>query len=511
MPENKNLFSKLIENIKNIKNPFITVPNGTVYLYSDMLKLSGSYANALVAIGIQKNDRILVQTEKQIECIWLYLACLRLGAIYITINPAYTLTETEYFITDSKPKLFITTDLNKNLQLLELLKTHNGLTIRDLQETGINSLSAMASCENPDFETYFCKNEDIAAILYTSGTTGRSKGALISHQNLFSNAKTLSNIWHMSSADKLLHILPIYHTHGLFVAFNSTLHAGGSILFHKNFAVADVIDDIPKVTMLMGVPTHYIRLISTREFSRRLTSKMRLFISGSAPLSSEVHSNFKKITGLDILERYGMTETNMITSNPYEGERKSGTVGFPIPGVTVRIRNIETKEITENGSVGSIEVKGPNVFTGYWKMEERAKVDFHDDGFFITGDLGFFDSSGYLNISGRNKDLIISGGLNVYPAEVERIIDSLPEVNESALIGIPHPDFGEGVTAVITLSNRHTTINEQDLRNRIRDQLASFKVPLKIKVKYQLPRNAMGKIQKNLLRTEFENLYSEKS
>ena len=511
MSKNKNLFFQLIQNLKNTKNPFITVPDGTVYLYGDMFKLSGRYANALVTIGVQKNDRILVQTDKQIECIWLYLACLRLGAIYITINPAYTLTETEYFINDSAPKLFVTTDLNKNLELLKFLETRTETIIKDLQKTGNNSLSVMASCENSDFETCFCNNEDIAAILYTSGTTGRSKGALISHQNLFSNAKTLADIWHMSSSDKLLHILPIYHTHGLFVAFNSTLYSGGSILFHKNFAVEAVLDDITKVTVLMGVPTHYIRLISERAFSKELTSTMRLFISGSAPLSSEVHLDFKKITVLDILERYGMTETNMITSNPYEGERKSGTVGFPLPDVTVRIRDIETGKLMENGSVGSIEVKGPNVFTGYWKMEERAKVDFHDDGFFITGDLGFFDSAGYLNISGRDKDLIISGGLNVYPAEVERVIDALPQVGESALIGIPHPDFGEGVTAVITLSNRHTTINEQDLRNRIRNQLASFKVPLKIIVKDELPKNAMGKIQKNLLRTEFEDIYSEKS
>ncbi len=511
MPGNNNLFSRLTENVKNTKNEFIALPDGRVYRYCDMFELTSRYANALKTIGIRKNDRVLAQTEKQIECIWLYLACLRIGAIYITINPAYTLTETKYFISDSKPKLFVITEFNKHAELLELCKTLGEIIVKDLKNTGNNSICALASLESTEFETCVNNNEDIAAILYTSGTTGRSKGALISHQNLFSNAKTLSDIWQMSSSDKLLHILPIYHTHGLFVAFNSTLYAGGSILFHKKFLVDEVIRDISKVTILMGVPTHYIRLISERKFSKQLTSKMRLFISGSAPLSSEVYSNFKKITGLEILERYGMTETNMITSNPYNGERKSGTVGVPLPDVIVRIRDIETGKLNENGSVGSIEVKGPNVFSGYWKMEERAKIDFQKDGFFITGDLGFFDSDGYLNISGRDKDLIISGGLNVYPAEVEQVLDALPEVSESALIGLPHPDFGEGVTAVITLSDKQSTLNEQELRGRISEQLASFKVPLTIKVKERLPKNAMGKIQKNLLRTEFESIYSKKS
>ena len=510
MPENKNLFFQLTKNLQNNESLFISNYDGRTFSYEDMINLSGSYANTLKKLSIKKNDRVLVQTEKKIECIWLYLACLRVGAIYVTINPDYTDSETEYFINDAKPKLIITSNLKKDLKFKTLSKKFYGVIIRDLQKSDENSLPVIASNETYEFKTTFCYDDDIAAILYTSGTTGRSKGAMISHQNLFSNAKTLSMIWQMSPNDILLHILPIYHTHGLFVAFNSIIFSEGSILFHEKFAVNDVIKSIPKVTMLMGVPTHYIRLISEKSFSAKITRKMRLFISGSAPLSSEVHSAFRNITSFEILERYGMTETNMITSNPYDGHRIPGTVGLPLPGVNVRIRDTKTKHIIKNNSVGSIEVKGPNVFSGYWQMRARNKIEFTDDGFFITGDLGFFDSTGYLNISGRDKDMIISGGLNVYPAEVERVLESLPEVNESALIGVPHPDFGEGVTAVITPSNPHIALNEQELRNRIRMQLASFKVPLKIEVKESLPKNSMGKIQKNLLRAEFKDIYLRK-
>lgn len=510
MPENKNLFFQLTKNLQKNESLFISNYDGRTFSYQDMINFSGSYAHTLKKLSIKKNDRVLVQTEKKIECIWLYLACLRVGAIYVTINPDYTVSETEYFINDAKPKLIVTSDLKKNLKLKTLLKKFRGVIIKDLQKSGENSLPLMATNENYKFKTTFCYDDDIAAILYTSGTTGRSKGAMINHRNLFSNAKTLSMIWQMSPEDILLHILPIYHTHGLFVAFNSIIFSEGSILFHENFAVKNVIESIPKVTMLMGVPTHYTRLISEKNFSAKITKKMRLFISGSAPLSSEVHTTFKTITNFEILERYGMTETNMITSNPYDGQRVPGTVGFPLPDVDVRIRDTRTKRIVKNNSVGSIEVKGPNVFSGYWQMKARNKIDFTDDGFFITGDLGFFDSLGYLNISGRDKDVIISGGLNVYPAEVERVLESLPEVNEAALIGVPHPDFGEGVTAIITPSEPDIAINEQELRNRIRLQLASFKVPLKIEVKECLPKNSMGKIQKNLLRAEFKNIYLRK-
>lgn len=507
MPENENLFFQLTKNLENNNFPFARMLDRKLFLYKDMINLSGSYANTLRKLNIQKNDRVVVQTEKQIECLWLYLACLRVGAIYVTLNPDYTLTETEYFIKDAKPKLFVTTDLNKNSGVLELSKTFQDLIVKDLQNHGDNSLPLSASRETHEFKTTFCAGDDIAAILYTSGTTGRSKGAMISHQNLFSNAKTLSILWNISSNDILLHILPIFHTHGLFVAFNSIIYSGGSVQFHEKFMIKDVIDAIPKATMLMGVPTHYIRLIAEKSFTAKITENMRLFISGSAPLSSEVHKVFKEITNLEILERYGMTETNMIASNPYKGRRMPGTVGFPLPNVTVRIRDTETGQIIVNNSVGIIEVKGPNVFSGYWQMEERNKIDFRNDGFFITGDLGYFDSAGYLNISGRNTDLIISGGLNVYPAEVEQVLESFPEINESALIGAPHPDFGEGVTAVITLNDKEIAPDERDLRNRLRKQLASFKVPLKIKVKDHLPKNAMGKIQKNLLRAEFKDIY----
>ena len=507
MFENNNLFFQLTKNLSNLKKPFILIPNDETYSYEDMINISGSYANALSSLGIQNGDRILVKSEKKIECIWLYLACLRVGVIYVSINPSYTVPEIEYFLKDSEPKLFIITDSNDNFELIDLVESKYKCVTKDLQNFGVNSLSVIASRQKCDFQTRFCNGEELAAILYTSGTTGKSKGAMISHKNLFSNARTLSAIWKVSSADVLLHILPIYHTHGLFVAFNSIMYGGGSVLFHPNFSVEETIVALPKVTMLMGVPTHYIRLVTNKSFSQKVTRNVRLFISGSAPLSNEIYLQFKKITDHSILERYGMTETNMITSNPYENERRAGTVGFPLPGVTVRIRDTKTGTLTANGSIGSIEVKGPNVFSGYWKMPARNKIDFQSDGFFVTGDLGFFDTDGYLTISGRDKDLIISGGLNVYPAEVERVIDSLPEVKESALVGLPHPDFGEGVTAVVTLYDSTEGFIEDSLKKQIRKHLAPFKVPLKIIVKNDLPKNAMGKIQKNLLRNELKGTY----
>ena len=512
MSTNKNLFVQLTKNLtENLKKPFILLPNGFVFHYQDMLHLSGSYANALSALGIKKGDRILVQATKKVECIWLYLACLRIGAIFITINPEYNETETNYFLADCEPSLFVSTKKNINVRMINSNKRYKGVKIKTLNRHEDNSIPVMASTRSGHFNTLLSKNDETAAILYTSGTTGKSKGAMISHYNLFSNAKTLAEIWHISSNDTLLHILPIYHTHGLFVAINSIIYAGGSILFHRKFNAEVVIDALPATTMLMAVPTHYNRLLAEKKLSKKVARKVRLFISGSAPLSSEVHKRFKKVTGASILERYGMTETNMITSNPYYGPRKPGTVGIPLPNVKVRIRKTETDELAEQGTIGQIEVKGPNVFSGYWQLPERNQVDFKNDGFFLTGDLGYFDADGYLNISGREKDLIISGGLNVYPAEVEKVINSLPEIYECALIGAPHPDFGEGVTAVITLNDPEISFDERDMKSRLNSQIANYKVPKKIIVVENLPKNTMGKVQKHLLRTKFKNIYSTKA
>ena len=506
MVTNKNLFYQLIENLSNKNLPFLKTALGISFSYRDMINISGQYANALVGLGIKKNDRIIVQSEKQIECIWLYLACLRIGAIYITINPAYTVSETVFFLQDAKPKLFVTNNIKENKALNTILLDNDVSTIIDTKDKDKNSFTAVTKLAKTKFETCFSQGEETAAILYTSGTTGQSKGALLSHSNLFSNAKALSEVWEFSSKDILLHILPIYHTHGLFVAFNTVIASNSSILFLEKFNAAEVINTLSKISVMMGVPTHYIRLLNEKNFVKSVVKDIRLFISGSAPLSPQIHQRFKKITGLSILERYGMTETNMITSNPYRNKRKPGTVGLPLPNVMVRVTNIANGGQVTDGIVGGIEVKGPNVFKGYWQMPEKIKTDFCTDGYFKTGDLGYIDADGYLNISGRSKDLIISGGLNVYPAEVEKIVDTLEGVAESTIIGLPHDDFGEGVTAVVVFKNDFH-FDEAALRKLIGNKLASFKVPMRIIIRESLPKNAMGKIQKNLLRQEYNNLY----
>ncbi len=502
-----NLFHAIEAQLADSGAPFLHVPEDEIVInYGNVLELSGRYANALAALGVGRGDRVAVQTHKRKECIWLYLGCLRLGAVYLPLNTAYTPAEIDYFVRDAEPALFVC-EMNNEKEMEPLMADAGVKHMASLGPNGGGSLPEMAAGCSTTFDTEEIDGDDLAAILYTSGTTGRSKGAMISHENLRSNAMALAEIWRFTADDVLLHALPIYHTHGLFVAINTVLLTGGSMIFMPKFDVDQVMTALPQATAMMGVPTFYIRLLGSPDFDADATRHMRIFISGSAPLSAEIHRSFTARTGHAILERYGMTETNMITSNPYDGERRPGAVGFALPGVSVRVADPESGQVLPDGEIGVIELKGPNVFKGYWRMPEKTSAEFRDDGYFITGDLGYFDKDGYLTISGRGKDLIISGGLNVYPAEVENQIDEQPEVAESAVIGVPHPDFGEGVTAIVVATDSKP-VNEMDLRNRLAGSLAKFKVPQRIITVDALPKNAMGKIQKNMLRDTYKDLYA---
>jgi malonyl-CoA/methylmalonyl-CoA synthetase len=500
---NGNLFSTIERRI-DTSRPFLIAETGTVFSYGDMAAASGRYANALVSLGVKAEDRVAVQTGKHVDSVWLYLACLRLGAVYLPLNPAYTPAEVAYFVADAEPALIV-------CESVAALALHAGLgkkppRIETLDATGAGSLQKRAEAMPAGFVTVERMADDLAAILYTSGTTGRSKGAMITHENLRSNALALVDIWRFTARDVLLHALPIFHTHGLFVAINTVMLSGAAMLFLPRFDPAGVLAALPHATVMMGVPTFYTRLLSDRRFDRAAASHMRLFVSGSAPLSAETHRAFTARTGHSILERYGMTETNMITSNPYEGERRPGAVGFPLPGVSVRIADPEGGTPPPDGEVGVIELKGPNVFKGYWRMPEKTAQEFRPDGWFITGDLGYVDLDGYVTISGRAKDLIITGGFNVYPAEVENALDALPSIGESAVIGLPHADFGEAVTAVVT-AREGKAVDEDAIRSELETVLARFKIPKRVLVMEALPRNAMGKVQKNTLREEYSRLY----
>jgi len=379
--------------------------------------------------------------------------------------------------------------------------------VETLGEERDGSLVEKARAAAPEFADVPRGTDDLAAFLYTSGTTGRSKGAMLSHGNMASNAAALRDSWRFTAEDRLLHALPIFHTHGLFVATNVTLMTGSSMILLPRFDAGEIIRLLPKATVMMGVPTFYTRLLSRPDFTRDLVAHMRLFVSGSAPLSAETHREFQDRTGHAILERYGMTETNMNTSNPYDGERIPGSVGFPLPGVEVRVADPDSGRELPQGEIGMIEIRGPNVFKGYWRMPEKTKAEFRDDGFFVSGDLGFYDERGYLRISGRGKDLIISGGFNVYPAEVEGAIEALPGVAECAVIGVPHPDFGEGVVAVV-IPKPGAQLDEREMQKALTSELAKYKLPKRIYVTDNLPRNAMGKVQKKDLRERHKDTFA---
>lgn len=487
-----------------LERTFIETSGGRRLTYGYGLGLSARLAHALAASGVAPGDRVAVQVEKSPEAIVLYLACLRVGAVYLPLNTAYTLAELDYFIGDAEPTLFVCAP-EKALALRSLCEKHD-TALATLGTAGEGSLMEAATGRPTTFANVGRTREDLAAILYTSGTTGRSKGAMLSHANLASNAAALAECWRFTADDVLLHALPIFHTHGLFVATNVTLMAGSSMLFLPKFDTDEILRLMPRATAMMGVPTFYVRLLQHPSLTRKATAHMRLFVSGSAPLLAETHAAWEERTGHRILERYGMTETNMNTSNPYDGPRKPGTVGRPLPGTEVRIADPVSGTPLPQGTIGMIEVKGPNVFGGYWRMPEKTRTEFRPDGFFITGDVGKIDEDGYVHILGRDKDLVISGGLNVYPKEVEDEIDALAGVVESAVIGVPHPDFGEGVTAVV-VRKPGATLDEAAIIGALAERLARFKQPKRVVFVEELPRNTMGKVQKNVLRETYAGLY----
>ena len=497
-----NLFGVHSEN----DDPFLYLLDGKTITYRQFLETSRKIANALVEMGLEPGDCVAIQVKKSPEMLNIYAACAQAGLVFLPLNPSYTIAELKYFVENSEARLIICDEKNK--EDLTTIARNLGVLVETLNSNSTGSIIDKAASSPEEFETVARSKDDLAALLYTSGTTGKSKGAMLTQTNLLSNGNVLLSEWQFSKKDVLLHALPLFHTHGLFVATNVILSAGGSMIFLPKFDLDNIIKNLPKSSVMMGVPTFYTRLLGDNRFNRNLVEHMRLFISGSAPLLSETHIQFKKITGHKILERYGMTETNMNTSNPYNGERRAGTVGLPLPGVELKITDPETAKELSIDEIGKIEVRGPNVFKGYWKMPEKTKAELRKNGFFITGDLGKIDQDGYVHILGRDKDLIISGGYNIYPKELEEVIDDQAGVLESAVIGVPHPDFGETPIAII-VSETETAPDLGVIERSLSKSLARYKQPKKLFLIDQLPRNTMGKVQKNILREEYKSLFSD--
>ncbi|MGC2777426.1 MAG: malonyl-CoA synthase [Bradyrhizobium sp.] len=501
-----NLYDRLLASAVTDQSICIENDDGTTLSYAALAALSGRFANFLANTGIGPGHRVAAKVEKSVEALALYLATLRAGAVYLPLNTAYTPAETEYFIGDAGPTLIVCDP--KDEAALHAIVAKAGGRLETLDQDGKGSLTDAASACPCEFNTVERAKDDLAAILYTSGTTGRSKGAMLTHGNLVSNALTLVEQWRYARDDVLIHALPIYHIHGLFVAGNVTFAARARILFMQKFDAERILAAMARATVLMGVPTFYVRLLQSSNLSPATTAHMRLIVAGSAPLLAETHRAWNGRTGHEILERYGMTETGMITSNPYEGPRVPGSVGRPLPGVELRIADPETGAAVAADEVGMIEVRGPNVFAGYWNMPEKTAAEFRADGFFITGDLGKINPDGYVQIVGRGKDLIITGGFNVYPKEIETEIDAIPGVTESAVVGVPHADFGEGVTAAV-VRTPGASIDEREILKALSGRLAKFKQPKRVVFVETLPRNAMGKVQKNLLRDGLADLYTK--
>ncbi|MDR5653248.1 malonate--CoA ligase [Ruixingdingia sedimenti] len=494
------LYDALFAPLSGRRTPFLILPDGRAITGDAFLRMVHRAAHAMRAAGVGVGDRVTVQAAKTPEALALYGAAVAAGAVFLPLNTAYTPAEVDYFVGNATPKLLIADPAQA--EALAPIAAAHGARLMTLDATGKGSFADLAEGQPDAFTPAERGPGDLAGLLYTSGTTGRSKGAMMSHRNLLSNAEVLVDLWRFTRDDVLLHALPIFHTHGLFVATNTLLLGGGAMIFLPGFDLDTVLRLMPQATAMMGVPTFYTRLLDDARFTRDAAAGMRLFISGSAPLLAETHNAFAARTGHRILERYGMTETNMITSNPHDGDRRAGTVGAPLPGVEVKVTDPATGAALPAGEVGMVEVRGPNVFQGYWQMPEKTKEELRPDGFFITGDLGRFSEDGYLTIVGRQKDLVITGGFNVYPKEVELVLDDQPGVLESAVIGVPHPDFGEAVLAVI-VPEKGAAPDLAAIDAALRATLARFKQPKAIELVPALPRNTMGKVQKNELRARY--------
>jgi malonyl-CoA/methylmalonyl-CoA synthetase len=500
MVKNNLLFDRLFERGDASAPALIT--EASTLTYTALERETARFANALVAAGVEAGDRVAVQVEKSMANLIVYLAAVRAGAVFVPLNTAYTIAELTYFLDDAAPSLIICDPAVR----APVESIAGAARVETLDGRGEGTLPRLAADQTATFATVTRGPDELAAICYTSGTTGRSKGAMLTHRALTSNAETLVDLWRFTSADVLIHALPIYHVHGLFVATHVAMMAGAAMVFQARFDARAVLSAMPRATCLMGIPTFYTRLLARPDLTRGAVASMRLFVSGSAPLLAQTHEEWTARVGKPILERYGMTETGMNTSNPYDGERVAGTVGFPLPGVALRIVDATTGGELVTGEIGMIEVKGTNVCAGYWRNPEKTAEAFREDGFFITGDLGVSDDRGYVSIVGRGRDLIISGGLNVYPKEVESEIDVLAGVVESAVIGLPHQDLGEAVTAVIATSGA-SDLTERSVLEALADRLAAFKRPKRVLFSNDLPRNAMGKVQKAALRAQYSSLY----
>ena len=482
--------------------------NDRLISFEEFFKNAEKIASALISAGIKPGDRVAMQVEKSYSALELYFGTILAGAGFLPLNTAFVAEEIDFFLRDAQPSIFVC-DPSKLGNLTKIAKSNEVNHLWTLSADSTGSLTDAKNAESSGFTGVKRNPEDLAAVLYTSGTTGRSKGAMLTHRNLQSNAEALVKSWHFTNKDILIHALPLYHTHGLFVATNVSLLAGSSMLLMKKFDAEAICRRMPQTSVLMGVPTFYVRLLENPDLENSAIN-MRLFVSGSAPMLPHTHDLWKERTGQAILERYGMTETSMNTSNPYFGERRSGTAGFPLPGVEVIVTDPVTGQVLQDGRTGMIEIRGPNVFKGYWGMPEKTSEELRENGFFITGDLGTISEDGYVSLVGRSKDLIISGGYNIYPKEIELLLDRIDGVFESAVIGVPHPDLGEAVVAVI-VTECGVSLNLDSIMDSLQKKIARFKHPKQIIFVGELPRNSMGKIQKNVLRESYEENFNEKS